>query len=228
MKYAFFGALCAAAGVACASTINLSYVGTAAGFNSKVFLEGAPRDVFSGQIRHVFSGGTGSLAGLSGEYITFCPDLYQTVNAGPNPYDLKAIADLPVAPSVPAMGAAKAAAVNNLFAAFGAAASAGGASSTLAGAFQLAVWEVVYEDPSNAYDITSGDLNATNLDGSPFNAAVLSALSSLFAAAGTPAAGQWAEGYGNLSHQDQLRYIPAPGALALAGAALVAAGRRRR
>lgn len=229
MKNLFVSLLALASGVtaAQADVVDVNYLGTGAGNAAKVFF--APvgtRDLFTGQLRHHLANGTGTLSGYNGDHITFCPDLYQYVDGGVNAYSRQAIADLPlVNPAVVTMGAARADALNTLFAAYGHAVSLT-SNNDFASAFQLAVWDIVYDWSGAGLDLTAGVLSATNTDGSPLNASVNGWFSVFNVSLAGSVAGEWVIGIGNQDRQDQL-FTPAPGALTLLAAAGLIARRRR-
>lgn len=213
--------------VAQADVIDVNYLGTGAGNAAKVsFTPVGTRDLFTGQLRHHLANGTGSLASYSGDFITFCPDLYQYVDSGVNQYSRQAIADLPlVNPAVSTMGALRADALNTLFAAYGNAVSLT-SNNDFASAFQLAVWDIAYDWSGTGLDLTAGNLSATNTDGSPLNATVNAWFSVFNVSLANSSGGTYVIGIGNPDRQDQL-FSPTPGAIALFGAAGLM-GRRRR
>lgn len=221
--------LALASGVACAQAdvVDLNYLGAGAGANVSVFLTGlGNQDVFAGQLRHHMANGTGALAGFSGDYVTFCPDLYQHVDSNVNSYALTALASMPVVtPPVTTMGAARAAVLNTLYCNYGVAAETTG-DADFAEAFQLSVWEIVYDWTGGPLDLSAGDLTATAQGGGSLPSGVQSWVATISASLGTAASGDWVLGLGNPDHQDQL-VTPAPGAIALVGVAGLM-GRRRR
>ncbi len=215
------------ASAAQADFVDVNYLGTGAGGAAKIaFAPVGTRDLFAGQLRHHFANGTGLLAAYNGDHVTFCPDLYQYVDSGVNQYSSQAIENLPlVAPAVTTMGAMRAAALNTLFANYGALASST-SDNELAQAFQLAVWEITYDYSGSGLDLTSGQLSATQTDGSPLAAGVQSWLIAFDSSLSIGVSGEWVLGVGNPDKQDQL-FTPAPGALALMGAAGLISRRRR-
>jgi hypothetical protein len=135
------------------------------------------------------------------------------------------VADLPTPGA--GMGQAKADLVAKLYA------FAGGTQYTnnanLASAFQIAIWEIVYDfDGSTlaSLDITDGALKAN------VNGTIGGLVGSLLTGAFGSASMADLIGMGNLSHQDQIiditGIIPGPGSLALLGLGAVLAPRRRR
>jgi hypothetical protein len=213
--------------VAQADVVDLSYLGKGAGINARVTSPIGTSDLFAGQLSFQFANGTGVLAGSSGQHFTFCPDLYQVVSSSSNQYTLTDLQNMPVSSGAAPMGAAKAAALNNLFAQFGTEAVASGAAAEASGAFQLAIWEIVYESSESGFDLTSGAFRATNLDNSPLSSAVLLAAQQFAIASSTEADGVSIVGLANPNQQDQL-WVPTPGALALISMGGLIAGRRRR
>jgi hypothetical protein len=221
--------LALASGVACAQAdvVDLNFLGTGAGGNVSLSLIGlGSMDVFSGQLRHHMANGTGALAGLNGDYVTFCPDLYQHVDSAVNSYTLTALANMPVVnPPVATMGAARAAVLNTLYANYGSTAETTG-DNDFAEAFQLSVWEIVYDWAGGPLDVSGGNFTATAQGGGSLPSGVTAWIGAFSSTLGVLANGDYVLGLGNPDHQDQL-VTPAPGALALIGAAGLCSRRRR-
>jgi MYXO-CTERM domain-containing protein len=172
-------------------------------------------------------------------FVGWCIQLYQGITVG-NVYTFNCVAieNAPQAPPAPGpMGALQAGLLRDLFARWidvgtGTVAVEGSLAQTnsKAAAFAIAVWEITHENFTGAdldtlktqMSLTAGALrvNAT--------ADVLFYYNQMFASLGQ---GGWQfsdlEGLVNSTAQDQARLIPAPGAIALLGAAGLV-GRRRR
>ena len=80
---------------ASADTVDMNFTGTAKGSNVKVTLTSNTFNVFAGQLKHTMQNGTGTGANLSGNYITFCSDLYETVTSSYKTYTLTDLNNLP-------------------------------------------------------------------------------------------------------------------------------------
>lgn len=229
--FALSCALAFATGAATADTVRLDFEGTGSGRNVRVTIGGDTFGTFAGQLIHSFSNGNGVAAGLSGNRITFCSDLSQYVASGGATYNVTSIQNLPG--SGP-MGASKMQAIYDMYAA--AAGSQMGANDDMAAAFQLAVWEVIYDyDPSNtsSLNLSSGNLKARNSLGLSLSSTILNHAAGLFSAIGSNAAQTGLLGFTNSSFQDQIlqvQLVPIPMAViaGLAGLGMVGYVRRRR
>jgi len=221
----------ATAGAAHADMVNVKFVGTGKGENVAIGWAGGAMNVFSGQLKHQLSGGTGIGAGLSGTYVTYCTDLNERVTNAVKSYSIVPVSATPG--SVP-MGAAKSAAIADLFGFAAGAQLNGSTSNALAAAFQLAVWEIVQDyNPIvglASLSLTGGSFTATKTNGTALSGTVLSAAAGLFASIGAEASPTPLMGLTNDGAQDQVLpgVVPAPGTIALATLGLACAGRRRR
>lgn len=103
-------------------------------------------------------------SGSTSPFYAFCCDLSQFVK-NPQDYEFVDPATLPT-PANPyqPMQAARAAKLNELFGEHWGELFDGATDATDRQAFQMAVWEIIYEDTNNAYDVTSGLLHATGLE----------------------------------------------------------------
>lgn len=84
----------------------------------------------------------------------FCTDILQDASTAPSLYNIYVPSAAPVGAGNTAMGTAKAQDLGRLFYAYG----HSGFTADQAAAFQACVWEIVYETPGAAYDVTSGRL----------------------------------------------------------------------
>ena len=225
-------ATAAAASAARADFVDLAFLGTASGQNVQAVHFGSTTNVFAGQLRHRFSNGTGAAAAMNGDHLTVCSDFYQHVTSSARTYE---VVDIDQLPSSLPMGAVRAQALRDVFDAFGAGALAVNASSTLAAAFQVAVWEIVtdYSGAAESLDLSAGSFRARQTSGVAFTGSLATQISQILAVVGAAhqESGLSMAGLRSGANQDQivLGYaVPAPGTAALAGLGLVFAGRRRR
>lgn len=216
------GAL-AIAGFASADQVDMAFTGAGAGAWVTVVSPGYNGDLYAGQINVDITNSTG--INLDGSWITFCSDLYQAVNDNFSTYDVLNLQDIP---NGSPMGAMKAQAIKEMY--YAAAGQQYTNDNDFAGAFQLAIWEIVYDysgGPKTAANMYDGLFQATNTDSSPLNGAMTAALNYLFGAIGSGNRAQLL-GLGSADWQDQIIEVPGPGVLSLGGLSLLLAGRGRR
>lgn len=207
----------AVAGTASADTVNLKYLGTGAGTSVSITGPGPHSSVFAGQLRHEMDGQ---------KVTTFCVEVAQLVGNGSTyTYDKVDASQVPGLPG--AMGNNRKEAVRVLYDVAGGAQF--GSNNTLAAAFQVALWELVF-------DFQAGDSTSIDLDDGAFK--LNSGGSVKTTASGW--LGQIMANYGSgqtalagLHHdhkQDQVVVVPlpAPVAMGLAGLIGVAGLRRLR
>lgn len=224
-----------AGSAALADTVDVKFLGAGQGRVIKFDLNGKRHNVFAGQLEHRFSNGTGVGARFEGDLLTFCTDLMEHVSQDTDTFD---VVDPQFAPN-PAMGEARADALRDIYAFAGGAQLARGADRDFAAAFQLAVWEIVYDFDSDegrsSLDVESGAFESYKRNGSRLSTAIRDHLADLFAAVGSfEERGDFGLfAVTNNGKQDQLVGtpmvpLPTPGALAFAGLLGVAGARKRR
>lgn len=216
------------AGAAAADTVRMEFDHTGAGRNVRMTVGGTSFNCFAGQLVHNFSNGSGAAAGLSGNHTTFCADLMQSVTSSGATY---AVAGIQSLSSAQGMGAAKSQAIYDMYAF--ANGSQMGADADMAAAFQLAIWEVIYDynaGDSSSLNLASGTLKAKNTNGSSLSGSILAKAAALFSAIGSNSAQDGLMGFSNGSYQDQIvQIVPVPAAalIGLAGLGLAGYARRR-
>ncbi len=220
----------AGAGAAMADTVEVRYRNT--GLTRSITLSGVRNaTVHAGELVHEFRNGTGAAASLTGLISTFCTEVTQNVNTNWHLFTLTDASQAPMPGS--GMGEAKASMLARLY---GLAGGQQHQSADYAAAFQMMIWEIVYDYDEAVADTgnlsrTSGNLRFSS-SGSYFGAvsAIFDDLrTSLMASAGTPMPNLAA--IVNGTTQDQLLVLmplPSAGAMALAGLVGVAGVRRRR
>ncbi len=156
----------------------------------------------------------GDYTGVSTSFWTFCTEITENVGGGGSyTYD---VMSPEFAPNTAPMGAARAALLNELFGRYIGVVNF--SSATDMAAFQMAVWEIAYD---NGVDLSGGDFQVTAGN----NASRTLAQAYLDALDGTGPQVS-VEAFVNAGRQDQI--VPTPGALALLGLAGLAGSRRRR
>ncbi len=219
-----------------ADTVNMAFNQTGKGANVQVsFFNEAPKNTFAGQLLHTITSATGNAQSLVGQHRSFCADYQQGVATSSSLFDVVATQDLDVRGTP--MGLSTAAALENVFAAHGAAASASNANNNFAAAFQMVIWDVLYDYnvslPGNGIGLDSGNIRFAATNGNALSNGILSAYNQIVASIGASASSGFMYAFENSSRQDQLLYspspIPTPGAAALGllGAAVMTRRRRR-
>ncbi len=218
----------AAASAATADHIDMKFNGTGQGRNVWTSFNGNARNLFAGQLRHQVTGGEGLGAELAGDYNTFCADLYEYVTSSNVEYEIVPLREVPG--NAP-MGADRAAAVRDLFAATGGDATLGTATKDYAAAFQIAVWEIVSDYDANvgagSLNLSDGTFRAGQNNNTELNSGIMDHVNDLFGAVGGSYGPATVIAVTRNGAQDQLFAVPAP---ATAGLLLggLAFGRRRR
>lgn len=162
----------------------------------------------------------GTYAGLQGNFSTFCIEVTQYVAfGGTYTYDVTATPNAPTPDinfNLP-MGNAKAALLSELFGRY----RNGLSSASDYGAFQMSVWEIVYENPDNGLNVETG---LFRIQGAATEQALANSWLGTLDGSGPMMGGLFA--LSNREVQDQI--VPGPGSLTLAGIGGLLASRRRR
>ncbi|MEM1183916.1 MAG: hypothetical protein AAGI53_02835 [Planctomycetota bacterium] len=214
-----------------AGTVDMVFVERGAGSNVSADFFGESRDVFAGQLIHSISGFEGAFAPLNGNQITFCTDFPERIIEESTEYDLVDLSQVPVGshPRVDDLEDVRDDAIRRLFGQADGALDEGSTNDALSTAFQLVLWEIVYDfdGSANSIDIGSGNISFTRLNGDGFSAGILSAVSQFTTAA---LEGDFLANVIALAAddaQDQL-LVPAPGSAAIVALAGLGLARRRR
>lgn len=207
--------------------MEMKYLGTGQGRNVKIALDGQARNVFAGEIRHAARNGTGLGAWFEGMTLsTFCTEIEQNTSGSWKQFTITNPGL--VTPANPV--AAKTQALADMFAMLRTQRGLGAFNSDMAAAFQLAVWEIVYDYDAEAgrssLDITAGRFDARQTNGNALSTAITSRINGFWDAIGSGARTLDIFGFHNSSAQDQI--VPTPGGVALAGLGLTMMGLRRR
>jgi len=181
--------------------------------------------------QHIFTESSGN------QNLTWCAEVYQGVDLGGTyTFNINAAEDTPSGVVAPGpMGLAKAGAVRDLFARW-IDSSTGYVNGAIAdrnaksAAFQVVLWEITHENFSASY--AAGIVSQMSLTAGAFRANLSGASAGWYAemVASLGYGGFQTTAIGGLTNdfaQDQLRLVPAPGAIALLGLAGFASRRRR-
>lgn len=212
-----------------AETVNLQHTANGNGRMIRASINSLNKDVFAGRLMHTVQrngGGTYSMA-------SFSTDLLQACSSSSTPYNTSSVALLSGNAGVTNLGMGKMQAVYDIFAA------AANRQFTLghdyATAFQVALWEIVYDYNPNAQNqglnIASGVFRATQTNGALLSQSIRDKVGFLLnAVVTTNANGTNVMGYRSGGYGDQVTQIlplPTGAWLGMAGLGLVAVARRR-
>ncbi len=234
MSIKHFGIIVATASMistsALADSVDVDYVHTGLGRSVSLHLDGGTKNVFAGQLYHQMSDGTGAASGLNGEYITFCTEIVQTVSMNATEFELVALEN---APNTGPMGATKAQAIRDIFAYANGSqytSNSDGDNKNFVAAFQIAIWEIVYDYDGTlgSLDVEKGDLTVTDIHRSNLSDGIVDHLIDLFGNVGVGSDMPGLFAVTSASFQDQLVMIPLPAPLAMGALGLAAVIWRRR
>jgi hypothetical protein len=213
-----------------AGSVDVNFIDVGQGRQAQINLNNSVHNVFAGQLYHNFTNGTDDCSSLSGIFATFCTELTQHVTHDPAAYNCSPLAGAPL--SGP-MGETRAQAVRDLYAHAGDAQytnDGSQAGSDFAAAFQLAVWEVVYDynGTSASLDRTGGSLKFTGHNDNNLSSGVLATLAELFASVGSNSAFN-VYAVTNGCAQDQIvQAVPVPAPVLLGATGLIGVLWKRR
>ncbi|MCC6284073.1 MAG: hypothetical protein IT439_02040 [Phycisphaerales bacterium] len=229
---AFFGCVGIAAGIASADTVNLRFDGTGAGRSVNITFGEDQMNVFAGQLRHTFTGGTGIMEGHDGAQITFCTDLTQRVDRHGTLYRVEDLTNMPDAPNIDPMSSDQAQLLKRLYAYADGDQSSVEVGNAYAAAFQLMVWEIVWDfapgELTSDLSLAVGDFTARKTDGNTLDNDVLDAFADLRDGIAHVGGLQNLVGLASECAQDQLFVVPTPGTGMLAAMSLLLAAPRSR
>ncbi len=233
MKTTMIAAVVAAAGFAsgalAADTVSMKFTGTGSGSNVKATYFSTTLNVFAGQLKHTITSGTGWSARLNGDHRTFCTDFGEYVTSSFKTYK---VVDPQWTPNSAPMGVDKASAIRDIYTTAGIAISQTGLNNDMAAAFQLAVWDIVADYNASigiaGLGLSGGHFKATNTGGGSLSSGIITNYNTLINSIGHTARTAPVLGLTNNGSQDQLVYVPTPGAASLAGLGGLLAARRQR
>ncbi len=222
--------------------VTADFLGTGAGLQLEVTRNGTMFDTFAGQYQHVISSSDAPVPNIPipGVYNMYCAQLGTPPVQNPSTFELDSFDNTIL--DISANADARAQLVADIFGFYGALPGAGGISDAQAAAFQLIIWEILYDwtvgEDVASMDITSGMVSAAELGGGALNQAVVDEFDDIVAnLAANPGIGSlnpndadFAAGMTSSFGQDQVfSPIPGPGTtgLVLAGA-VIGFSRRRR
>jgi len=223
-----------------ASTVDMQFVGMGHGWQTAVTVNSITQSrIFTGERLHQFSNGTGMATRLEGQTIaTYSTDLFQDVASSGAVFELASTADIHVNDE----NAHRSALIQNLLryhANFDQSTLAHDSQrNDFATAFQLALWELVYE-PQLSYDgalgtmsLTSGAMTVTRPDGGQIGWWVRNYFNQFAQASNNFHAGNVGLiALTNDQYMDQVTTVPVPlpstAALAVAGLSFASTRRRR-
>lgn len=233
MKTTMIAAVVAAAGFAsgalAADTVSMKFTGVGSGSNVKATYFSTTLSVFAGQLKHTITSGTGWSSRLNGNQLTYCTDFGEYVTST---YKTYMVVDPRWTPNSAPMGVDKANAIRDIYTTAGMTIAQTGLNNEMATAFQLAVWDIVADYNANTgiagLGLSGGHFKATNTSGGSLSSGIVTKYNTLINSIGHTARNAPVLGLTNNGSQDQLVYVPTPGAASLAGLGGLLAARRQR
>ncbi len=223
-------ALATVAGTAAATDVQLRFLETGAGRNVSVTLNGDTNTFFAGQLIHEVQTSSAPTLSVDGRITTFCVEIEERTNGSFDTFAVSVLDDQVIPAAVGATGSARTQAALDVADAFYAIAADAAATNNEAAAFQLLLWEIVYDyDPTaglSSIDPTTGNLTLARGNGDPLWSAVDSLIDTFSAAIGSNSTSRAFSLLTNNGKQDQI--VPTPGSIALLGLVGLTAARRRR
>lgn len=229
--------LTAAAATAHADIVEMYATSPGPGVEVRIRMGHEKVSTFAGQVLHQADSATGLGERFLGEHAYYSTEPLDHPATSPTTFTITGLYEVP---SSRPMGAAKAAAVESLFAFANGRQFEEDAPAAFAGAFQLALWEVVadYEadEGAESLDVFEGRFRVAEREHRQLSRDVLAHLGDMFNAVGSAErfSGSVIALRGD-HHQSQLqavmsdRAVPAPvSSVALGAGLLLLAGRRRR
>jgi len=219
-----------------ADTVDLNYTGPGYGRIVHVSLGAQSWDLFAGRLDHATSAGSGQMTGLPHNIVTFCVDILQARATSPSPYTTSSVATLSGNTGLTNLGFGKQQAIYDIYQA------ANHREFTLgldyATAFQVALWEIVYDYnpnlPNHGLNVASGNFRATAPGQTSLSPTITGIVQYLLSSVGSGAASHGLIGLRSGPYQDQLfapeQLVPLPTAawIGMGGLGLAAAARWRR
>lgn len=211
-----------------AHTVEMRRVDTGLGQNIKIIHGSNSFDAFAGEIFHEFRNGMGLGEQFSGKTMaTYCVEVTQTVT---NEFRVYSVTDEVETIPAPAMGADRADALNDMFAMLLEKRSEGVFNNDWATAFQIAVWDVVYDYDAgvgrDSLSVFDGDMKVRKTNDDPLSSGLRSKIGVFWDAIGVAFSDFNILGFHHEGHQDQI--VPTPGTIALGSLGLLMVGRRRK
>lgn len=221
-------ALVAIAGAAQAD-VSMRFIETGAGRNVGVTLNGETNNFFAGQLVHEIDNAGSPTLAIDGRVNTFCVELEEHTSGDFDTFEVSTLDDQPI-PAVSIFIGERTQAVLDAAVNFYDLAAGDDATNNEAAAFQLFIWEIIYDyNPTvgvSSIDPTSGNLTLTKTDGDPLWSSVANLITSFTAAIGAESGSRDFSLLTNDGKQDQI--VPTPGTIALLGSVALMGTRRRR
>ncbi|MFN0131536.1 MAG: hypothetical protein ACKVW3_03235 [Phycisphaerales bacterium] len=198
-----------AAGAARADSVNLGYLGTGHGRVIHASVGTQSWDLFAGRLIHSASNGTGQLRTLPSTIVTFCADLMQSRSSIVSSFIRTSVAGTSPNAGIQNLGVAKQQAIYDVYqAAAGRQFTAGHDYAT---AFQITMWEVIYDYnvtvPNHGLNVAAGNFRAASLGQGSLTASIATKVQFLLSSVGSGTTAQGLMGLKSGPYQDQI-YLP--------------------